>query len=226
MSKVSKILWGLLLITVGLVFGLNALGITNIDIFFDGWWTLLIIIPCFIGLFQEQEKTGNIIGILIGVGLLLWCQDIVDLSLIWKILVPAVIVAVGVKIIFNAVVGDEGRKVFTKMIADGKTPKVGCAVFSGCDMNFDNQAFEGADLTAVFGGVECDLRTALFEKDCAIKVCAVFGGIDIMVPEDVQVRISTTSIFGGVSNKAKGRNDAPYTLYISGFCLFGGVDIQ
>lgn len=226
MSKASKILWGILLIAVGLVFGLNAIGVTDIDIFFDGWWTLFIIVPCGIGLFQEKEKTGNIIGVLIGVALLLWQQDILDLSLVWKLLVPAVIVVVGVKIIFNAFAGDEGKKVFTKMIADGKTPKVGCAAFSGCDMNFDSQVFEGADLTAVFGGVDCNLRTALFEKDCAIKVCCVFGGIDILVPEDVQVRVSTTSLFGGVSNKAKGRKDAPYTLYVSGICLFGGVDIQ
>lgn len=226
MRKVSKILWGLLLVAVGLVFGLNALGITNIDIFFDGWWTLFIIVPCGIGLFRDREKTGNLIGILIGVALLLWCQDILDLSLIGKLLIPAVIVLIGVKIIFNAFAGDEGRKVFARMIADGKVPKAGCAAFGGCEMNFDNQVFEGADLTSVFGGVDCNLRNAVVEGDCAIKVCAVFGGIDILVPENVRVQVSTTSIFGGVSNEARGRKDAPYTLYISGLCLFGGVDIK
>ena len=226
MSKTGKIVWGVILIAVGLIFGLNALGLTDIHIFFDGWWTLFIIIPCAVGLFREQEKTGNLIGLTVGILLLLWRWGIVELSVVWKLIGPAIIVLIGAGVLSGALRGDRGNQVFNKMITDGKTPKVGCAAFSGCDMNFDGQVFEGADLTAVFGGIECDLRTALLENDCAIKVCAVFGGIDILVPEDVQVRISTTSVFGGVTNKAKGRKDAPITLYVSGICLFGGVDIK
>ena len=48
MNKISSLLWGLVFIIVGVIFGLNALDITNINVFFDGWWTLFIIIPCFI----------------------------------------------------------------------------------------------------------------------------------------------------------------------------------
>ena len=226
MPKASKIVLGLLVMAAGVIFGLNALEITHINIFFDGWWTLFMIVPCLIGLFRQQEKLGNLIGILIGVFLLLWCWDIVDFSLIWKLLFPVAIVAIGVKIIFSAMGTDQSRKVFQKLIDSGKTPRYGCGIFSGCDMNFAGQTFEGAELTAVFGGVECDLRDAMLETDCAIKVCAVFGGIDIFVPDNVQVRVSTTSLFGGVTNKAKGKKDAPVTLYISGICLFGGADIQ
>lgn len=61
--KIRNILWGILFIFVGVIFGLNALEITNIDIFFDGWWTLFIIVPCFISLFKESDKTGSLIGI-------------------------------------------------------------------------------------------------------------------------------------------------------------------
>ena len=73
------------MIIIGLIVGGNALGITNIDIFFDGWWTLFIIIPCFIGLFKEREKTGNFIGFLIGIALLLCCQDVLNFDMIWKL---------------------------------------------------------------------------------------------------------------------------------------------
>ncbi len=61
MKNFGNILWGIVLIIIGLIVGGNALGITNIDIFFDGWWTLFIIIPCFIGLFKERGEAGNII---------------------------------------------------------------------------------------------------------------------------------------------------------------------
>ena len=76
MKKISTVIWGIVLIAAGALFALNALNITNIDIFFDGWWTLFIIVPCAVGLFTEREKTGNIIGIAVGVFLLLCCQDI------------------------------------------------------------------------------------------------------------------------------------------------------
>lgn len=39
---------GIVLIILGPIVGGNTLGITNINIFFDGWWTLFIIVPCFI----------------------------------------------------------------------------------------------------------------------------------------------------------------------------------
>ena len=80
--KISNLLWGLFLIALGTIFGLNALEITNIDIFFDGWWTLFIIVPCFIDLFNDNDKTGDIIGLIVGVSLLLACQDYIDFSLI------------------------------------------------------------------------------------------------------------------------------------------------
>ena len=69
--------------------------------------------------------------------------------------------------------------------------------------------------TAVFGGVKCDLRNAIIEKDCAIQVSAIFGGIDIFVPAGINVRVNSNSIFGGVSNKTAAHQNAP-TLYISG----------
>ena len=71
MKKSSKIIWGVVLIIGGIIFALNALNITNIDVFFDVWWTLIIIIPHLVGLFTEREKIRNIVGISVGVLLLL-----------------------------------------------------------------------------------------------------------------------------------------------------------
>ena len=81
MKKIGNILWGIVFIALGIIIALNALGVAKINVFFDGWWTLFIIIPCFIGLFKEREKTGNIIGLLIGIVLLLCCQNILDFNM-------------------------------------------------------------------------------------------------------------------------------------------------
>ncbi|MBE6718296.1 MAG: hypothetical protein E7574_03455 [Ruminococcaceae bacterium] len=225
MKKSSSIIWGIVLVAVGVVFALNAFNVTDINVFFDGWWTLFIIVPCAVGLFTEREKTGNIIGIAVGVFLLLCCQDILSFSTLWKLLVPAVIVIVGLKMVFNGVFGNKATEIMKKMKLDGKEPKTGCAIFSGCELKYDNEVFEGAELTAVFGGVECDLRNAIIEKDCVIQVTAIFGGIDIFVPGNVNVKVSSNSIFGGISNKTSVHKSAP-TIYVNGTCMFGGVDIK
>ena len=50
MKGYKNIIWGLLFIIVGIIVFTNSFGITNITIFFDGWWTLFIIIPSLVSL--------------------------------------------------------------------------------------------------------------------------------------------------------------------------------
>lgn len=225
MKKTSNILWGILLIAAGVVLALNVFNITDIDIFFDGWWTLFIIVPCGVGLFTEREKTGNIIGIFIGVFLLLCCRDILSFSMLWKLLFPAIIVIVGLKMVFSGLFGNKANEMIKQLKLEGKQPKSGFAAFSGNDIRYDGEVFEGAELTAVFGGIKCDLRNAVITQDCAIGASAIFGGIDILVPDNVNVKVNSSSIFGGVSNKTAVHPDAP-TIYVSGICMFGGIDIK
>ena len=227
MKKTGNILWGIALILVGSIFALNAFGITDIEIFFDGWWTLFIIVPCGIGLINEQEKTGNLIGLGIGVFLLLCCQDVLDFDMLWKLAVPAIIVIIGLKLIFSAIFGEKANNMLVEIRQNGGNVKDGCAVFSGQDLNYAGEVFNGGELTAVFGGIKCDLRNAIIEKDCAINTTAVFGGVDIYVPDGVNVKINSTSIFGGVSHKNHHANfPGAVTLYINATCMFGGVEIK
>ena len=227
MKKISKILWGVAFIVAGVIFALNAFGITDIELFFDGWWTLFIIIPCLIGLFSEKDKIGNLIGLAVGVFLLLCCQNVLDFDMLWKLAVPAIIVIIGLKLIFGAVFGDKATKILESSKQNGEHIKTACATFSGQDLNLSGEPFGGAELTAIFGGVKCDLRNAIIERDCAINATSIFGGIDIFVPDYVNVKISSNSIFGGVSDKNhRPNNPGAVTLYVNATCMFGGVDIK
>lgn len=226
MKKLKNVLWGLLLVAGGVLFALKALDVIDFNVFFDGWWTLIIIIPCTVGIFTEHDKIGNIIGLLIGVFLLLCCQEVLSIQLLWKLLVPAVIVVVGLKLIMSGLFGNKANEIIAKMKENGKEPKVGCATFSQQNLNFNGEVFDGAELDAVFGGVKCDLSGAVIEKDCAIQFSAIFGSITIIVPENVNVKVNSNSIFGGVSNNAKSDNQNAVTVYINGTCMFGGVDIK
>ena len=91
---------------------------------------------------------------------------------------------------------------------------------------FKDEVFTGSNIAAIFGGVSLDLRSAKFEKDTVIKAFALFGGIDIMVPEDVKVKLKSSFIFGGISDDRKSASEkGKYTIYIDAAGGFGGVTI-
>ena len=223
----KNILWGIVLVIIGVIVGLNALNITNINIFFNGWWTLFIIIPSLIGLLKEKDKTGNIIGLIIGVVLLLGVQNIIDLDLIWKLILPVIIIIVGLSLIFgnnlNKKINNEIKKINNKK---GKNEEY-CSTFSEQKIDFDDEEFKGVSLTAVFGGITLDLRKAKINEDVVINTTSVFGGIDIYVPDNIKIKVKSTSIFGGVDNKKiKNDNEKEHIIYINASCIFGGVDIK
>ena len=59
MKKFGSLLWGLVFIAVGIIVGLNSFKVTNIDLFFNGWWTLFIIVPCFHDVLQTPFVINN-----------------------------------------------------------------------------------------------------------------------------------------------------------------------
>lgn len=225
MKNFRSVLWGLVLVAIGLIVGLNALDVTEIDLFFEGWWTLFIIVPSFVGLFNDNNKTGNIIGLIIGCSLLLACQDVFEFELIWKMMIPFILVVIGLSIIFKDLLHNKVKKEINRL--NKNTDKYYCATFSSQDINFDNEEFKGCKLDAVFGGIKFDLRDAIIKDDVVLEVSCVFGGIDIYVPSDVKVKVSSTPIFGGVDNKYKNnKDDKAKTIYVNATCIFGGVDIK
>lgn len=225
MKNYNKIIWGIIVLAIGIVLVLNALDITDISLFFDGWWTLFIIVPCFTGIIKNPRRSGNYIGLAIGIYLLLCCLDILRFSYLWRLFIPVFVVILGLKLLFGGINNGKFNEKYKKIKNNEKNPPSVFAAFSANDESFDNTEFKGAELTAVFGGIKYDLSHAIITDDCAISFSAVFGGIDIIVPPGVNVKVSSFSLFGGVSNKIPHTNASP-TIYVSGLCLFGGVDIK
>lgn len=85
----------------------------------------------------------------------------------------------------------------------------------------------GANLDAIFGSANLNLKGAIIKKDQIINANAIFGGIEIIVPDNVNIKVKSTPIFGGTSNKVKTQfNENLPTIYINSLAMFGGVEIK
>ena len=255
--NLSSIIWGIILVAVGVIYALNSLEITNINIFFKGWWTLFIIVPCTVSLFTDrylENVAGNLCGIAVGVFFLLCARGILQYSMIWKLLLPAFIVIAGLKMLFGGIFSrkyierddnfddddEEDDEEDDDEEDDGKDDGEGepvntfkrerhihrtSAIFSVRNVNFDGSVFDAAAINVIFGGVQLDLRKAIIEGDCKIHSNCIFGGVTILVPENVNVKINDSSIFGVSANKTRHHKGAP-TIYIHNNTIFGVITVK
>ena len=92
----TDLFWGIALIVIGIGFGGEALGLWNFEVFFNGWWTLFIIVPCLTKMFESGIKRSNTIGLTIGSLLLLSSWNVVPEELV----VPLLLVVIGGVLIF------------------------------------------------------------------------------------------------------------------------------
>lgn len=224
MKKVSRILWGIVLVALGLLFILKICNVFTFDIFFDGWWTLFIIVPSFVGLICERDKTWNIICLAIGVILLLCARSVLDWGMMWKLAIPVVAVIVGIRMIF----GDLFKKKSVPAPAVSGNASKGdmSASFGSEKFCYDGQVFEGADLSASFGAVACDARKAIINRDCVINATAKFGAVEILLPDNVNVAVKSEAVFGGVENKRPATTEHPFTVTVNANANFGGIEIK
>lgn len=102
------------------------------------------------------------------------------------------------------------------------------AIFGGVTRRGKWRIRRNSQALAVFGGVDLDLREAIFEHPVVeISGFWCFGGLDIKVPAGMEVRDQVAGIFGGsdVGDLGEPLPGAP-TLVIKGLALFGGVSVK
>jgi hypothetical protein len=220
----GRILIGLIILALGTLMVLDAAGTLDAGDAASHWWPTVIIA---VGLFQLLEGRPSPVGPLLVMGfgtiVLLFTTNVLaenEEDYVWG----GALIAIGLLILTRwATRASRGRA------ADGEQMRVD-GIFGGPDVATTSQAFRGAALTAVFGGVTFDLRRALpVAGGAAINATAVFGGIELIVPRGWRIVLGGTPIFGGIEDKTNRSQvlaeDAPI-LYVDAFALFGGVEIK
>jgi predicted membrane protein len=222
----SNFIFGIFFIVLGIVICLKYLGvILNIDYSVIVWSFV-----CLAGLVMviNDKKFSVFPSLLIVIGLwnTLKEANIINYS-IFHFIWPICLITIGLSLIFS-------NKLFSKrnnlkIKNDGST-LVFNGIFSGIEQRLSTNPFKGLNATALFGGVDLDLRdVVIVDKEVVIDVSAFFGGVTIIMPDNKYNVVVDDSIamFGGVDNKYKGIfEEGKNTIYVNCRAIFGGVEMK
>ncbi len=223
MKNKGNVLWGIVFLAIGIVLALNALGITHLDIFFRGWWTLIIIIPAAISIFQHPTKAWPYVWTAIGLLLLLMSRGIISWYYVYRMIIPVGLIIIGILLIRGNIIN---KKTVQKEYSKINSIKGKSVVFGEKTFNLSNTEFLGDSLECSFGHMRYFMQESILKDDQILDVDVSFGKVDIFVPKNVNIFVMEDLTLGKVSNKNMNNiEEGRPTLTISASCLFGGINI-
>ncbi|MFA9424961.1 hypothetical protein [Natronorubrum sp. A-ect3] len=166
-----------------------------------------------------RNVTGPLVVIVVAGGWQLATLGVVEWS-DFEALWPLLIVLLGLSVIL----GQYRARAYE--VSDAFVTAVG--LFGGADRRVTTDGFVGGELTAVFGGVDLDLRDAtVSDRPARVNATAVFGGVDVRVPTDWNVQVDVLPIFGGAEDERPRRAEEhdSVDLVVTGFAAFGGITV-
>lgn len=228
----GKYFFGLFLILLGLGLLMDQMGYIDFGDTIGLYWPMILILLGVLGLFdRHSSKTGNLILIILGALLQLNRLDYIEVN-VFQFIFPIILIVVGINIIFTKGIRKHATPVeperWINENIDMEDTVNAFVLFSGTSSINQSMEFKGGKATAVFGGVELDLREAgLKDNHGFLDITALFGGVTIRVPSTWRVEVQATPLFGGIENTTKPNPDesAP-VMKISGTAIFGGIEIS
>ena len=229
-KNISDVLWGLIFIFVGIGLVGNILDFWDYTVFFDGWWTLFLIVPALVSMVQSGIKVGNSIVLGLGVLLLLDQQNVIQEGLVFKFAAPVILIVIGIAIISKAVIrypAPSPEITGGKSVVNTEDYPNYVAIFSGNTAKNNSLNFQGGNATSIFGGNELDFSDVVLAKDVDFTVTSIFGGTEIKAPKSARIELRGHPFFGGNDNTAVSSTD-PNAFKIIFHCttFFGGTEIK
>ncbi|HUO84967.1 MAG TPA: DUF5668 domain-containing protein [Thermoanaerobaculia bacterium] len=221
-SPVSRVVTGLIVLAVGVIFTLDTLDVLEARDFVDYW--PLILIGIGMGQILGRNFGSGLLWVVVGGALLAsnfgYLQIDLGLGDLIGLFWPVLMILAGLTLVRNAL----SRA--PKDTASGDTPAM-FAVMAGNQQTNNSQRFIGGDVTAVMGGCDLDLRSArIVESPAVIDVVAFWGGIELRVPRDWAVENQVTAILGGFEDKTDLPANTQQRLVIRGMAVMGGVEVK
>lgn len=213
---------GIILILLGVYFIVKMLcpGF-DININWNIIWPVILMVLGIEGIIRSKKlDLFNVILTLIGVIYLLSGLKIIG-NINGKFVIAIILIGAGISFILSSL----GKKKVKKISKDKMINYNG--IFSDVKEVISSKDFKGANCYSIFGDIKLDLKNTSLKDDTVINCYAIFGGIDLIMPDDVNIIIHSSSLFGGVNNKTSNKNsDNKKTIYINVTAIFGDVDVK
>ena len=221
----AQVVFGLMIVILGVLFTLDNLEMIDAGDYLRYWPAGLVAIGLLKIYHALRDGHGWLSGaIFIGVGTWMLLNGILYFRINLRDLLPLALVVLGGYMVWRGFGGQQRER-----SSDGHSSFSALAIMGGVARRSSSQAFQGADLTAVMGGCEIDLRQASIAPgtEAVIDVFAFWGGIDIKVPEDWTVVMRAMPLMGGVEDKTRApQGTMTKRLLIRGIVVMGGVTIK
>jgi predicted membrane protein len=220
---------GLVLVVIGVVILLDHMGYIPAERIWRLWPVILIVVGA-VKFFKECNRALG--AVLMVIGAFFLSNNLGFTRLNWNDLWPLVLIAAGVALIWSRIEMPKLRQ-GSRSGPSGANSINEYAIFGGAERRINANNFTGGTITAIFGGVELDFRSADIEgEEAVVYVEAIFGGIEIVVPERWTVTYEGQSIFGGYSDETRPPlPDVPGAppkkrLILRGRAVFGGINVK
>lgn len=217
---------GALIVVFGLLLTADNFQVLDAEKFLR-FWPMVFIAVGLTKLVQSDSSSGQVFGgFLASLGVLMIADEFWDVDLDIARLWPLALVAVGTFIVYRAARGESTCPPAGVTTADNQISEF--AFWSGKVRKNASPGFRRADLTAVMGGVELDLRGASTApgQEAIIDVFVWWGGVEITVPPDWAVSNQIVAVMGGADDSSTGTQASTNRLIVRGFCIMGGVEIK
>ena len=221
MKRANGVFIGLAFIIMGLLYACSALDLFEFTIFFPGWWTMFIIVPCIYALSHKNEdKTGPIIGLIIGLCFLINAQDF-DIHIKFFPMTLAVLcILIGWKLIVPQKKKEHKQKEYHFTYHDSSAEtKAGTTTAGGSNAGFYFNSSSSAGSQNTFAG-----NNTYTSGNGYINATALFGGKDIRVDNECFTGADITVVMGAVDLNLKNAIISE-DVYINVATVMGGVDI-
>ncbi len=224
-----RLILGLSLIFVGVVFLLDELDYLDADDVFQ-YWSLILVLAGLGKLLWPGSAGGRFTGLLlvvIGMWILAWDLYWIDYSP-WDYW-PVLLVLVGLRILWQGLWGPRRH-----LEADAASIVNALAILGATRRTNQSRDFRGGDLAAFLGGCEVDLRQArIADPPAVIDAFAMWGGVEIYVPRDWHVTVKGVPLLAGFEDNTEEHEEGGalaeeprQELVVKGFAVMGGVEVK
>ncbi|HXA01788.1 MAG TPA: hypothetical protein VNW99_07370 [Cytophagaceae bacterium] len=243
--KRGKIIGGLLVVSIGVLFLLKELGM-EIPFWLFSWKMLLIVLGLFT-ILKNRFKSAWGLTLMITGGAFIAADFYPEVN-ITSLFFPVLIIIAGLFIIFKPRHKHHdhwnkwkrqcqynkkwsGHHPYYPETENSNDDFISAYVYMGSlKKSIVSKTFKGGKLKSHFGGVELNLSQADFEGQVILEIDQMFGGLELIVPANWEVKSELVAGFSSVEDNRRMQSavngETPKILLLRGTNYFGGIEIK